>query len=75
MDHANALRAWRAANDVTQEIAAQEAGVALSTWRNWETGRVENGPPAAVLTKLEAFRPGLLDLLKSDGSEEDPLAL
>jgi len=33
------MRAWRAAYGLSQQAAADMAGVSLKAWRNWETER------------------------------------
>jgi transcriptional regulator with XRE-family HTH domain len=48
------IRAWRDAQGLTQEKAAEIAGVAQATWAQWETGdripSVKNAPRLIEIT-------------------------
>lgn len=37
------MRIWRAQFELTQQEAADECGVSLSTWRRWESGKAPPG--------------------------------
>ena len=63
MTKPEALAAWRKRHGLTQEDAARLAESSLSGWRQWETGAT-TGPSTDTLVRLEACKPGLLEMLK-----------
>ena len=53
LDLAMMLKRRRAALSLTQEQAAERAGVAIATWRRWESGGGACGVVAAFLRALD----------------------
>lgn len=57
----NALKSWRARNDLTQEAVAAAAKVTARTVWNWERG--VGAPGVEQVRLLEKLKPGLVSAL------------
>ena len=73
MMHTEALRRWRTDHQLTQEEVARAIGVSNATYRTWEREKegapANRGPGTEHLQMLEAFKPGLFDLLRPEPGE------